>query len=392
MPYLLLVLLFSSTLHAEELCDNKNKKNLTELAAILSSDLAPECQAPMPGAFKDVNISRYGSLTRVEQIYRLKRTDDGNFEVTFNVSFYKDTGASFSQMNDPSLTTKWREIAKNCLQKTDGKARGPNGELVTFKIYEGPNNESSPPGKLIGVRTSGRAHSSSWTDDLNCTGVFHELLHLTGLVDEYPEREMGYVQDPKTSAWTFVNTKPERIAFDCRKIYDKNSIMANSALAWAVETSNLDLRVDLCSCIQSDGCTRYFDEKKKQAEEYFKKAYFQDQKFNYPNQCPAGFKKSEHNMEFPIADDIKKQFDDGKPIGLPIPEGLSFEDIQKMPQAYTIKQRSSGNLLDPRHFNAIIFPGCLSKNHVYYQDSMNSYRTSRQNGGIGCGDLSWSGR
>lgn len=387
MWYLLFLFIFSAH-SSEPFC---KVKPLKELAEILGSDQAPECQLPTPGTFKDIDISSKKSLTGVHQIYRLKRTKEGSFEVIFNVKFYRDddTVDGFDTEADPVLTTQFRKKATTCLREAEGKTNGPNGEKVIFKIYDGQDDESAPPEELVGIKESGRAHAHSWTQDINCSTILHELLHLTGLVDEYPEQSKGFVQDPKTGGWKFVETNAEKTAYDCRKIYPKNSIMAHDDLAWTESVAKWNMQTDYCSCNQADDCAGFFKERKIKFEQWVKKPT--EVKIDYPNQCPAGFKKSPHTLKFPIPEEFKKLIDDGKSVGGPLPQGLSPEELDKMTVSFTISPRtpSDNNLLEERHFNMIVFPGCLIKNQNYYQDAMNAYKTSRQNGGKGCADLGW---
>ena len=61
----------------------------------------------------------------------------------------------------------------------------------------------------------------------------------------------------------------------------------------------------------------------------------------------------------------------------------------KMVVIYNVFPRENKklNLLQPRHFNAIIFPGCFEKNYEYYQNIQNAYKTSEAHGGEGCTNL-----
>jgi len=46
------------------------------------------------------------------------------------------------------------------------------------------------------------------------------------------------------------------------------------------------------------------------------------------------------------------------------------------------------SVVDEKQWNAMIFPGCFSKNALYYEAAENAYRTSVDHGGDGCVDYS----
>lgn len=109
------------------------------------------------------------------------------------------------------------------------------------------------------------------------------------------------------------------------------------------------------------------------------------QKMTYPIECPRGFEKSGKGSDIPLSDESKKYFETGE-MG-----SFGSAKLLNQPQTFTFQKRNSlqkRNLLEPRHYNAILFPGCVNLNREYYVDSINSYRTSLDHGGKGCRDLS----
>lgn len=245
-----------------------------------------------PGVSKDFAVRRSVSPTGLPMNYRLTRNQDGSFDVILNISFY-ESSSSPEKKYDPILTKKWRDISEKCLQSIDGHAWGPDGIPIKFKIYNS-DYDSVPFGTAIEMRDSGRAHSLGWTRDLECPVILHELLHLTGLVDEYAESSMGYVHDKKTGKWNFVENEAEKSAFNCRKEFEKNSIMSNEDAKWNEVMGNWNLRLDDCECKETDVCEKYFKTKSKDYNALLTNGGMlkERQKLTYPNECPRGFEKS----------------------------------------------------------------------------------------------------
>ena len=143
---------------------NSFERQLEQMSQCLSSDLAPECQDLKPGEHRDFEIPHNQSPTSMEHRYRLQKTIEGNYEVILNPIFFDQTKGEDEEITgdfDTSINTKWRKTAQDCLETIKGLARGPSGEKIEFKIYDGPQNKTAPPRVSIGIRDSGRAHARS---------------------------------------------------------------------------------------------------------------------------------------------------------------------------------------------------------------------------------------
>ena len=81
--------------------------------------------------------------------------------------------------------------------------------------------------KITLNNTSKRPNSADWTRDITCASIIHETLHLTGLVDEYRERDSIEVR----TGWWFTGAKTSVGLYNCRDFNPTANIMANEAEA-----------------------------------------------------------------------------------------------------------------------------------------------------------------
>ena len=106
----------------------------------------------------------------------------------------------------------------------------------------------------------------------------------------------------------------------------------------------------------------------------------------FPSECANGFKmypgiESTSN----IYEDEKNNTYMGAVLDLPKDLPSNFWDNKMIIQQFQKRTDSEmGSILDEKHWNAIIYPGCYAKNQAYYKESLNAYRTSMSHGGKGC--------
>ena len=212
-----------------------------------------QCLELNPGEEKTVHPGR-GTGTS----YTLKRNPDGSYSITFPIKFSVDENydGPFSKEEAPD---RYRERVQKCLAKASQNMLGPNGEKLKIQIAKPPWEKSGgdDSGKKsqcreekktgtqyinIGAKDH-RSNAGKYESDIDCPTITHEILHLTGLCDEYKETSYGFYTDPKTGETAgnnFEGKKSEKLnpsnykfkpAWDCR-VTAKNSIMSNQYERW----------------------------------------------------------------------------------------------------------------------------------------------------------------
>ena len=199
-----------------------------------------QCSDPKPGEQKIVHSDTSPNKSYNES-YTVKKEPDGSFSIPFYIDF------SVSENYDgdvPRSQAPAHYMAKTqqCLKKANTKMLGPNGEKLNFDIQPPPQNRDSVCAKDIIpisiVSANRRSTMSKYASDINCSTITHEILHLTGLCDEYKERKTGFYVDPSTGniarGKTAQNDNYEfKPAYDCRVVtIPPPSIMANDEAKW----------------------------------------------------------------------------------------------------------------------------------------------------------------
>lgn len=176
-----------------------------------------------------VNEQRYVRKNEHQQDYLIRKTANNKNQIVLNLDFaYESGGLSSTEMMNrvrgclkdanPFLGTDDNQLEIVALSPAEVRRDKSLGQLRPAKInLEGPNF---------------RSHSASYSDVADCTTIVHETMHLLGLCDEYPERDLSL--------------------FDasCRIITTQDSIMRNkdNALSRSQEKT-MD-----CSCEASSNC------------------------------------------------------------------------------------------------------------------------------------------
>lgn len=136
--------------------------------------------------------------------YQLVREGAQNYRLNVPILFQGENSLT------PNEMSAFQQRAQGCLDQYNGAMLGPNGERLTIGIID------QLPGNVKNVvlihRTFPRANSRNYSFDISCSTVVHEVLHLTGLVDEYRESD-------------------RTLDYSCRIHSEGASIMANNDLA-----------------------------------------------------------------------------------------------------------------------------------------------------------------
>ena len=216
---------------------------------------AESCYSLNPGEEKALSSGE--PLTRS---YLLKREENGDYSISFPLEF-----AITNDYNGPvpvvDVPTEYRNKAQNCLKEAGEYLIGPQGEKIKLSVTKSlpPEPQESrdygekecrpddfSPKKNVRVIKIGseftRSKTKTWEWDISCSTIVHEILHLTGLCDEYRETSKGFWTNPETGEIIGANfgsdkmrKKPEgsvfQAAYDCR-VTAELSIMGSSAKIW----------------------------------------------------------------------------------------------------------------------------------------------------------------
>ena len=268
------------------------------------------------------------------------------------------------------------EKVKLCLKKANLKSFGPNKEILEFELYDPSSGEPDLRINTIQmVSGSTRQNSGKWSFDTDCPTIFHELLHLAGLVDESKEVAKGKSLDKKAGKVVRVETGADKPAYNCRKNYENDSIMNNQSIRFNESFQTHTLTTNFCVSTSEKV-----------------KAFYKDSKKYIPlTNCPVSFQLSKVEGNIPLNEEQAKLFSEGKLImfGMGIQPNEVKEIENSIPLHRLKVNKNNKSLLEPRHFNAIVYPGCFAKNRDYYQDSVNSYKTSKDHFGEGCSVFPW---
>ena len=231
------------TLNTEGINDNPFE-NL-----IKSLEEQSQCPELNPGETKEID-----SNADFNASYSLKQEEDGSYSITFPVNFY------FDEDYDRPLSRPdyYMDKVQECLAEANQNMLGPNGEKLKIQIQEPPQrkntkdkfnqtsqcqeNQTATVDIAIGSENH-RSNAQKYASDIDCPTITHEVLHLTGLCDEYQEKAYGFYRDPQTeeiAGSNFEKDNNEELnpstynferAYDCRVI-SSNSIMSNHYERW----------------------------------------------------------------------------------------------------------------------------------------------------------------
>ena len=213
-----------------------------------------ECLDLKPGEKKQID-------PRGRLPYTLKRSKEGGYEIDFPLVFFatEDYDGATPPETVPHV---YRDRVQKCLKQANKRLLGPEGEKLKISLSrprpvvknseENSENQGECPSSPlqetipIGIGSSNhRPNSSKYDSGIDCPAITHEILHLTGLCDEYKEIRTGFYVDPKTgetvscdAKFHSSDTKTQcKIKYDCR-VVSENSIMSIDWQRWDYAEEN----------------------------------------------------------------------------------------------------------------------------------------------------------
>lgn len=160
------------------------------LKGLLSTRKVLNCAPVNPGEHKvfQKDMKNYSSTGN----YLLKRLNNGTYQVVLNVNFKQVSGGVSAE----AMLNR----AKACLDEASPYMKGPNNEQMGIAVISPEEAQKLPSGERPNPYTitiegpSHTSHSLAYNQDVNCSVITHEMLHLLGLCDEYKETRAEFAK------------------------------------------------------------------------------------------------------------------------------------------------------------------------------------------------------
>lgn len=220
-------------------CDQSPASQLKDLLAkIKDNKEAMACLELKVGQTKVVSF-RDGTPTGISGNYSLTKRDDGGFDVGVAMKFPDD---------DKTMMGK----VQSCISAVTPHLKGPQGQVLNFKILSPADVAKLPSSQRPMINNvaiqapNSRSNSASYAANIDCPTITHEVLHLTGLCDEYNGTHDGYTcrATPKIDSVmsnqreAFRRGIPEALTCECRNDTCKKIMSSNDTIKREVFVSS----------------------------------------------------------------------------------------------------------------------------------------------------------
>lgn len=307
--------------------------------------LDPQCIDLQVGDNKFINFSGQESPTLVRHRYELKRVTSKEYQVIIPITLVHN--------NQAKIKALYEKIDK-CLSLVNPYFLGPDSQKLSLSVQPNQSKTVNLDSNIITIRENFKELSSAeFTSEMECPAVVHELLHLVGLVDEYPEKREGYIRNPDGTLRTVGNGENfETALFNCRSIGPESSIMHSANEAFRIMQGIQRGNVHLC-------------EMKASSTQECKKLL---KLWNGDSaNCPAGTVIRRDKYETPF----DKEHKDSR--------SNEFSAKEKSCKLLNFSTMKSAGLLLPAQFSSIIHPGCQKYNSTYYKCGSLAYKSDTGN-------------
>lgn len=188
--------------------------------------------------------------------YSLTKRPDGDFDVGIAIEVRDER---------PERRDEMQARIKNCIAEANGFFKGPRGESLRFNIMTREEARQLPvhlrPGtnRITIQPENARSNAAAYAANINCATIVHEVLHLTGLCDEYNGDGDGHT---------------------CRAVVRQPSIMSDNGHAYDLAMPK-NLR---CEC-QAPACTDVLSSGNQAKRDfYLKKTIYSMTEYRFRNQ------------------------------------------------------------------------------------------------------------
>jgi len=275
--------------------------------------------------------------------YHLKRTGENDYEATLDIAFVADD--TFSSGTGSKHELEARQRLQSCIAESNKYLSSPDGKQLKLKLAPDSNAKDRPMVHKVALsKKIDRANSGHWSSETSCGTMIHELGHLMGLVDEYPEHEIGRIMKPGGTIHK-VENNAQLSDFDCRAIGPADSLMHNHQEAIRVTKEQ---KVRVCKC---HGNANTNEKTKACVSDVYNMS---PQQTTCP---PSALAIAESPWDLP-ADSYNSK---GKTTGY-----NTFQRVIGKPRG----------LLYPAQLSAILNPGCVGRNKTFFTCSQEAYKTS----------------
>ena len=178
--------------------DNTNKSVLDSTKKLIELIRTSQCQDILPGEKKLV-VS--GTEEKMNPSYTLHKEEDGSYSVLLALDFFAHSSYS-GEVSSEEVPSYYMKKVQSCLKDANSKFFGPKGEKVKILVspvsYGSKDQDCDPILTTVAIKGKDfRSNSVEYASDIACPAITHEILHLLGLPDEYPETARGYYVTPK---------------------------------------------------------------------------------------------------------------------------------------------------------------------------------------------------
>ena len=198
--------------------------------------------------------------------YSVKKTQKNEYEVTMNIDF-KILKDEKDNIDSNAVSNMYKNV-NECLQKSnpfmnDSSGRKMNLKVINTKEASKLPKNNRPKVNNIYIRDDSfeRVNVKNYNQNMNCATIIHELLHLTGLHDEYEETSHGKYVHKETGEVIVSSYRKKTAPADeekvnytytadynhCRAIPEKPSIMDNQFTVFHNSVNKLPNNFH-CSC------------------------------------------------------------------------------------------------------------------------------------------------
>lgn len=305
------------------------------------------------GEVRKVKISRRDSATGLSANYLLTRLNERIYSATFALDFKSD-----GQTDRQDIDLMYGRV-QACLKEINTHLYTRDGYHLVFNIVPQESVHDFRYRDILQSIVVGehvkRVYSTHYDTAMDCRTLAHELFHLTGLVDEYPDAD---------------RVQPGNL--DCRSYGPFDSLMRSPAVSALGHVYNRSGYIRSCLCQTPGLCSRYSDVEKDQMKS-----------------CPKGYSAiemygllstqsySETVSRQSLWEYVSTYMKTEKQSRIE----YKADDIVVLGVQDSTKPQDSW--IYPAYVRNVIYPSCKIKNSIYYACSAEAY--SQVSNTIGCG-------
>jgi hypothetical protein len=302
---------------------------------LVSAQSAPLCRDLEIGERQRIFFSFQNSRTGLPIHYYLSRKSQSAYEVAVPILLRDNTSSSTAE--GLKVVRAMKEKINQCLAEDQFYIPAPNNTKVILKALfpeENPQVIFEPSIDRIDIYHQVHPNTRQFPVGIGCDVIVHELLHRTGLVDEYPDYIGLTVDSSGAQDFGAVN--------NCRVEGPKESLMHSMADAYRVIKE-----------ISFEGLFKFSTNAG--ADENLRLTFKIDR--------------------FPVRNDLTVQKEAEEKADQRFWQILSLTEPEENLSKVQMKDKKVRSLdsqaavigLYPAQLRTIIYPGCNSKNALYYQ-------------------------